>query len=114
MPYFSCYMAPIKVVDIAEYKKTFEETSAIFRSLGAIELLEFYSDGAETKHKSTFPQTFECAPDEVVVFGWSVWPSKDVLDSCNEELQRNPRNIQSTANFDVTRLIAGNFVERTQ
>jgi len=107
-------MAPIKVADIAEYKKTFEETSAIFRSLGAIELLEFYSDGAETKHKSTFSQALECAPDEVVVFGWSVWPSKDALDSCNEELQRNPRNIQSTANFDATRLIAGNFVERTQ
>jgi uncharacterized protein YbaA (DUF1428 family) len=107
-------MAPIKVADIAEYQKTFEETSTIFKSLGALELSEFYSDPAGTKHKSTFPQTLECAPDEVVVFGWSVWPSKEALDSCNEELQRNPRNIQSTANFDVTRLIAGNFVGRTQ
>jgi uncharacterized protein YbaA (DUF1428 family) len=107
-------MAPIKVADIAEYKKTFEETSAIFKSLGALELSEFYSDDAAPKHKSTFPQAFKCAPDEVVVFGWSVWPSKDVLDSCNEELQRNPRNIRSTAHFDATRLIAGNFVGRTQ
>ncbi len=114
MPYFSCYMAPIKVGDIAEYKKAFKETSAIFKSLGALELLEFYSDDAESKHKSTFPQALECAPDEVVVFGWSVWPSKDVLDSCNEELERNPRPIKSTANFDPTRLIVGNFFDRAQ
>jgi len=109
MAYFSFYMAPIKVADIPAYRKASQESVDIFKSLGAIELLEYWSDDYPNADLTSVAQNLKCLPDEIVVFGWSVWPSKEVLDACNEDLQRRPRQISSTANFDVSRMVVGNF-----
>jgi uncharacterized protein YbaA (DUF1428 family) len=109
MAYFSFYMAPIKIADIAAYREAGKEIGEVFKSLGATELLEYWSDEYPNPNLKSVAQNLECSPDEVVVFGWSVWPSKEALDACNAELQRRPREISSTANFDVSRMVVGHF-----
>ena len=110
MAYYSCYMVPIKKADLAAYRETFRETAAIFKELGALEITEFMAADPDPSQTPSFLEAFQCAPDETLVFGWAVWPSKEVLDQCNAELQKNPRPIPSPTNFDVARLIAGNFL----
>jgi uncharacterized protein YbaA (DUF1428 family) len=102
-------MAPIKIADIPAYREAARETTEIFKSLGATEFLEYWSDEYPNPDLTSIAQNLKCLPDEVVVFGWSIWPSKEALDACNEELQRRPRPISSTANFDVSRMVVGNF-----
>jgi uncharacterized protein YbaA (DUF1428 family) len=41
MAYFSFYMAPIKITDIPAYREAAREAGEVFKSLGAIELLEY-------------------------------------------------------------------------
>jgi uncharacterized protein YbaA (DUF1428 family) len=109
MAYFSFYMAPIKIADIPAYRESGREAGEVFRSLGAIELIEYWSDDHPNPDLKSVAQNLKCLPDEVVVFGWSVWPSKEALDACNAELQSRPRQLSSTANFDVSRMVVGNF-----
>jgi len=109
MAYFSFYMAPIKIADIPAYREAGREAGEVFKSLGATELLEYWSDDFPNPHLKNVAQNLECASDEIVVFGWSVWPSKEALDACNAELQSRPRQIGSAASFDMNRMVVGNF-----
>ncbi len=109
MAYFSFYMAPIKVADIPAYREAGRQAGEVFKSLGATELLEYWSDDYPNPDLNSISQNLNCLSDEVVVFGWSVWPSKEALDACNAELQKNPRQIGSAAHFDASRMVVGNF-----
>ncbi len=66
MIYYACHMAPIRKV-------------ALYKSFGALEIAKFVADGTPRVWIATIPETLHCAPDEPVIFGWSVWPSKEVL-----------------------------------
>lgn len=107
--YCSCFMAPIKKTDVSAYRETARETAALFKSLGALEVTEYLGDDTPQVEIATMSETLCCAPDETVIMGWSVWPSKEVFDACNAELQENPQYIKSSTNYDTKRLILGNF-----
>jgi uncharacterized protein YbaA (DUF1428 family) len=110
MTYFSCYVAPIRKTDLESYRHTSREVGDLIRELGALEVHEFVGDDAASYPMTSFAAAVDCAEDETVIMGWSIWSSKADFDACNEQLARNPRTIMSEANFDPRRLMMANFL----
>ncbi len=60
---------------------------------------------------TSFPMAVKRQPDETVVFGWILWPSREVRDQAMPKLMEDPR-LQPDVNpmpFDGKRLIYGGF-----
>ena len=106
MAYHSCYIAPLKKSDIDAYRSTSEETTTVFKEMGALNVVEFVSSGDVPADMTALSAVIHCETDEVTLFGWVSWPSKAEFDNCNAELQRAPRSIHSLVNFDVQRRVA--------
>ena len=65
----------------------------------------------------SFVEAMDVKEDEVVVFGWVVFPSKEVRDSANEQVPNDPRMADLVTPltqptrliFDATRMVYGGF-----
>ena len=49
-------------------------------------------------------------PDEVVVFAWIEYPSKEVRDAAVEKMKTDERMLKAEMPFDAKRMIFGGFV----
>ena len=58
-----------------------------------------------------FKGAVKAKPDEVVVFSWFEYPSKEVRDAANEKMMSDPRmkEMGATMPFDGKRMIFGGF-----
>jgi uncharacterized protein YbaA (DUF1428 family) len=113
LSYYCSYIAPIKKTDLEGYRQISKEISALFMELGALEFHEFVADQNASNQPyslGSFGTVVKCGDDETIIMGWSVWPSRQALDHCNEQLSQNPRAVSSQANFDTGRLIMASFV----
>ena len=61
----------------------------------------------------SFAELLSTADDEIVVFGWVAFPSKEVRDLANQKVPADPRMAKligsSNAGFDATRMAYGGF-----
>ena len=58
---------------------------------------------------TSFTMAVKREPDEAVVFGWIVWPSREVRDAAWTAVMADPRMKDQTPPFDGKRMIYGGF-----
>lgn len=115
--YIDGFVLPIPRIHLEEYKKVAEKVAEIWKEYGAIAYYEFVGDDLFLDGTKSFTETVEATKDEEIIFGWVVFPSKDIRDLANKKVPADPRMAELVAPltnpekliFDAGRMVYGGF-----
>jgi len=115
--YIDGFVFPIPRIYLDEYKKVAAQVAEIWKEYGATAYFEFVGDDLNLAGTRSFIETVEVKEDEEVVFGWVVFPSKDIRNLANERVPTDPRMKELVAPltdpkrmiFDASRMVYGGF-----
>ena len=93
----------------ALYIEHAKKAGEVFKEYGALQLVECWGDDVPEGKITSFPMAVQCKPDEIVVFSWILWPSKQVRDEGMKKAMEDPRLHSADMPFDGKRLIYGGF-----
>ena len=115
--YIDGFIFPLSRVHMNEYKKIAEKVAEIWKEYGALAYFEYYGDDLILEGTRSFAEALELKESEVVVFGWVVFPSKEVRDKANKQVPTDPRmadlvtplTIPDKLIFDASRIVSAGF-----
>jgi len=111
--YIDGFIIPIPKARLEEYRVMAEKAAKIWKEYGALDYWECVGDDMEVQGTSSFPQLANLAPDEVVIFSWIVYESKEARDAVNAKVFADPRcnemMDESNPIFDCKRMACGGF-----
>ena len=115
--YIDGFVLPVPRIYIDEYKKVAEKVADIWKEHGAIAYFEFVGDDMYLKGTRSFIETVDVKEDEKIVFGWVVFPSKEIRDLANKKVPIDPRMTELIVPltnpkkliFDASRMAYGGF-----
>ena len=83
----------------------------VFIEYGALRVVECWGDDVPEGEVTSFHSAVKRKPDEVVVFAWISWPSKEARDEGNGKVMADPRMERGdeVPPFDARRMIYGGF-----
>jgi uncharacterized protein YbaA (DUF1428 family) len=115
--YIDGFVLPIPKFYLEEYKMVAEKIAEIWKEYGAIAYFEFVGEDLYSKGTKSFIETIDAKEDEEIIFGWVIFPSKEVRDLANKKVPIDPRMTELVAPltnsekliFDVSRMVYGGF-----
>lgn len=115
--YIDGFVFPIQHIHIAQYQKVAQQVAEIWKEHGAIAYQEFVGDDMHLEGTKSFTEAINVKEDEAIVFGWVVFPSKEVRDLANQKVPQDPRMatlVEPLINpeklvFDASRMVYGGF-----
>ena len=115
--YIDGFVLPIPRIHLNEYKSIAQKVAAIWQEYGALAYFEYVGEDLKLEGTRSFIEAVEVKEDEVVVFGWVVFPSKEIRDSANKQVPNDPRMMEYVAPltdatkliFDASRMVYGGF-----
>ena len=112
MAYVEGFVVPVPKDRLEDYKQMSRTVEIIFRELGAIDYVECVGDDVPYGTLTSFPRAVQAREDEVVIFAWVVYPSRETRDACNSRSMEDPRmkRWEGAIPFDGKRMIFGGFV----
>ena len=111
MSYVDGFVAAVPAANRQAYLEHAAKAAPLFTEFGATRVVECWGDDVPRGKQTDFFRAVEAKEDEVVVFSWVEWPSKEARDAGWEKIMADPR-MQPGANpmpFDGKRLIYGGF-----
>ena len=111
MEYIDGLVAAVPNENRDEYIEHARRTASIFKSHGALKLIECWGDNVPDGEVTSFLKAVKCQSNETVVFSWIVWPSKEIRDAGMEAIMKDEKlKLEMTQMpFDGTRLMYGGF-----
>jgi len=111
MAYIEGRVAAVPAANKEAYRKHAADAAAIFREFGATRVVETWGDDVPDGTITDFKGAVKAKPDEIIVFAWHEYPSKEVADAANEKFMSDPRMKQlgATMPYDGMRMIFGGF-----
>lgn len=115
--YIDGFIFPLNQDHLEDYKAVAEKVAEIWKEYGALAYFEFVGDELHLEGTRSFADAVELKEGEVVVFGWVVFPSKEVRDAANKQVSNDPRMTTLVAPiidperliFDAGRMVYGGF-----
>ncbi len=115
--YIDGFVFPLPKVHLQEYQQVAEKVAAIWKEYGALAYREYVGDDLTLEGTRSFTEVVDLRKDEVVIFGWVVFPSKEIRDKANKEVPEDPRMAEllnpllspERLIFDAGRMIYGGF-----
>ena len=115
--YIDGFVFPLQSIYLNEYKEAAEKIAEIWKEYGALAYFEFVGDDMFLEGTKSFLETINAKKDEEIVFGWVVFPSKEVRDSANKKVPKDPRMTELARPlfnpkrliFDASRMVYGGF-----
>lgn len=119
--YIDGFVFPIPRIHLEEYHRVAEKVAEIWKEYGATSYHEFVGDELFLEGTKSFVSIVDAGEDEAVIFGWVVFPSKEVRDSANREVPGDPRMVELVGPltnpqkliFDAQRMVYGGFKSLT-
>lgn len=111
MTYVDGFVAAVPKEKRDEYLKHAKDCAVVFKEFGALKAVECWEDDVPQGEVTSFPIAVKKKDDEVVVFSWIMWPSKEVRNDGMKKVMEDPR-MHPDVNpmpFDGKRLIYGGF-----
>ena len=111
MTYVDGFVAAVPTANREAFRTHAETAAAVFKELGALKVVDCWGDDVPEGEVTSFPMAVKRNEDESVVFGWIIWPSREVRDAGMQKAMEDPR-MQPDRNpmpFDGKRLIYGGF-----
>ncbi|MEM6706545.1 MAG: DUF1428 domain-containing protein [Acidobacteriota bacterium] len=113
MNYIDGFVLPIPRSQLDEYRRQASAVAEVWKEHGALEYREFVGDDLQIAGVKSFGEAAAASDDEVVVFGWVVFESKESRDVINEKVASDPRMETlidaASSGFDASRMAYGGF-----
>ena len=111
MAYVDGFIIAVPKDKLQAYKDLAHQCLPIWKEFGAISYAECVGDDVPYGNWTSFPRAVQAKDDEVVIFSWIVYPSKDVRDAANLKIMQDPRlkQMMDPPPFDGKRMIHGGF-----
>lgn len=111
MAYVDGFVLAVPKDKVGAYTEITRKCEPIWREYGATDYVECVGDDTPYGEVTSFPRAVQAKEDEVVVFSWIVYPSKDVRDAANKKIMEDPRleDMMKDPPFDGKRMIFGGF-----
>jgi uncharacterized protein YbaA (DUF1428 family) len=112
MKYVEGVVAAVPSSNKEAYRKHAAEAAPLFKEFGATRVVECWGDDVPEGKLTDFRGAVKAKDDEVVVFSWMEYPSKEVRDAAHQKMMADPRMkaMGSQMPFDGKRMIFGGFV----
>lgn len=89
--YIDGFVLSISRSRLSEYKRVVEAVAEIWREYGAIDYFEFEGDDLNRQGTRSFSDLLSTTEDEVIIFGWVAFDSKEARDSANKKVELDAR-----------------------
>ena len=115
--YIDGFIFPVSRIYLDEYKSVAEKVAEIWKEYGALAYFEYVGEDLTLDGTRSFIELVELKEDEVIVFGWVVFPSKEIRDRANKQVPADSRMTELVAPltdpkrliFDAKRMVYGGF-----
>ncbi|GGH45866.1 hypothetical protein IA57_09920 [Mangrovimonas yunxiaonensis] len=115
--YIDGFVFPILQKNLNAYRDVAEKVAEIWKEYGALAYFEYVGDDLTLEGTRSFMDVLEAKEDEVIVFGWVVFPSKEVRDLANKQVPEDLRMTTLVAPltqperliFNASRMVYGGF-----
>ena len=115
--YIDGFVFPVPRIHLDEYKSVAEKVAEIWKEYGALAYFEYAGDDLKLEGTRSFTEVVDLKEDEVIVFGWVLFPSKEIRDFANKQVPSDPRITElvplltdpERLIFDSGRMIYGGF-----
>jgi uncharacterized protein YbaA (DUF1428 family) len=96
---------------IEDYKAMARRAGEVWKEHGALAFVECVGDDVPYGELTSFPRAVQAKDDEVVVFSWIVYESREQRDAVNAKVMADPRLKADMTDmpFDGKRMIYGGF-----
>ncbi len=113
MSYVDGFVVPVPKDKLDAYIEMSTKCGQLWRELGALEYREYLADDVKPGKLTSFPQSVDLKDDEVVVFSYIVYSSREERDRINAAVMQDPlmkeMSEAGAMPFDGKRLIYGGF-----
>jgi uncharacterized protein YbaA (DUF1428 family) len=115
--YIYGFVLPVPRIHLNEYKGVAEKVAEIWKEYGALAYFEYVGEDLKLEGTRSFIELVDLKEDEVIVFGWVVFPSKEIRDRANKQVPTDSRMNNLVAPltnpkrliFDAQRMVYGGF-----
>ncbi|MBZ9708386.1 DUF1428 domain-containing protein [Mesorhizobium sp. ESP7-2] len=111
MSYVDGFVLAVPKANLDDYKKLANVTGPIWMEHGALAYVECIGDDVPYGELTSFPRAVQAKDDEIVVFSWAVYKSRQDRDAVMAKVMADPRLKPDwgTMPFDAKRMIFGGF-----
>lgn len=115
--YIDGFVLPVPQYNLNEYKRVAETVAEIWKEHGALAYFEYVGEDFKLEGTRSFAEFVGAKEEEVIVFGWVVFDSRESRDLANERVAADPRMTDLIAPltdpsrmvFDAKRMVYGGF-----
>ena len=115
--YIDGFVPPVPRIYLNEYKSVVEKVAEIWKEYGALAYFEYVGEDLKLEGTRSFIELVNLKEDEIIVFGWVVFPSKEIRDRANKQVPLDSRMTELVAPltdpkrliFDAERMVYGGF-----
>ena len=112
MAYVDGFVLAVPADKKEDYRKHAAEAAPLFKEFGATRMVECWGDDVPDGKLTDFRRSVQAKDNEVVVFSWIEYPSKEVRDAAQQKIMTDPRMeaMGQQMPFDGKRMIFGGFM----
>lgn len=115
--YMDGYVFPIPKDHLITYKNIAEQVALIWKEFGALDYVELVDDDLRMEGTRSFRECIPINENEVIIFGWINFDSKESRDEAHKKVASDPRMVDliaplldpSNLIFDAERMVFGGF-----
>jgi len=109
--YVDGFVVPVPKKNLDEYRKMAKLGAKLWMQYGALSYVETIADDVKKGKLTSFPQSVNLKPNEVVAFSFITYKSRRDRDRVNKLVMNDPRmkSFEKTMPFDGKRMIFGGF-----
>lgn len=116
--YIDGFVFPISRDYLNEYKRLSEAVADIWKEHGALDYYEYVGDDMQLEGTRSFTDVVGTRQDEITVFGWVVFDSRETRELANDKVAIDPRMVELMSSmgsgFNVERMVYGGFQSLVQ
>ena len=110
MSYIQGFVLAVPAANKQAYIDHASRALPFFHEHGATRMVENWGDDVPDGKVTDFKRAVKAKDDEVVLFSWVEWPSKEVLETGMDKMMKDPRMAEmGKMPFDGKRMIFGGF-----
>ena len=115
--YIDGFVLPVPRIHLNEYKSVAEKVAEIWKEYGALAYFEYVGEDLTLEGTRSFIEIVDAKENEAIVFGWVIFPSKEIRNLANKQVPTDPRMtvlVTPLTNptrliFDASRMVYGGF-----